>query len=289
MNERDTTYLLRLKAGRIDLHERPCLMGIVNVTPDSFSDGGSFYSADAAVEHGLRLIGEGADILDIGGESTRPGASVVPEDEELRRVLPVIEKLRSASVIPISIDTRNAAVAAAAIAAGADIVNDVSALRHDPRMIDVVADAAVPLILMHMLGTPATMQDTPVYMDVVSDIHDFFVERLRCCSDRGIRNVLIDPGIGFGKTLAHNLTLIANLQGLLDLGVPILVGASRKSFIGQVTGLPADRRVPGSIAAAVLALRNGAAMFRVHDVCEHRSALDVAAAIIKAEESIHAG
>ena len=289
MMQTEKTYRIRLGVRDLETRGRPCLMGIVNVTPDSFSDGGLYDTTATAVEHGLRLVSDGADILDIGGESTRPGAVAVSLEEEMRRVIPVIEALRSTSDIPLSIDTRNAAVAAAAIAAGADIINDVSALGHDPRMIEVAATTAAPVIIMHMQGTPETMQHNPIYDDVVSEIHDFFTERLRRCKAAGIEQIVIDPGIGFGKTREHNLAILANLSRLGDLGVPVLVGVSRKSFIGHITGLPVDQRLPASIAAAVLALRGGATVFRVHDVRESRSALDVAYAILQAEEDVHAG
>lgn len=289
MHETNTTYLLRLGQSTLDLRMRPCVMGILNVTPDSFSDGGRFFSAAAAVDHALHMIDDGADMLDIGGESTRPGAEDVPIDEELRRVVPVIESLRAVSAIPISIDTRKAAVADAAIAAGANIINDVSALRHDAAMADVAARFDVPVVLMHMQGSPATMQTEPAYADVVEEVHAFLSERLTACSDRGIGQVVLDPGIGFGKTLDHNLKLLRGLPRILDLGVPVLIGVSRKSFIGQLTGRPSDMRLPGSIAAAVLALHGGASIFRVHDVRETREALDVAAAILQEEGRHHAG
>jgi dihydropteroate synthase len=262
-------------------------MGILNATPDSFSDGGRLPSRDAAVEHALQMAEEGADIIDVGGESTRPGAVDVTTDEELRRVIPVIEGIRSASQVAISIDTRKAAVADAALAAGADIVNDVSALRYDEAMTSVVANRSVPLVIMHMAGTPATMQENPAYDDVVGEVLDFLGERLAHCASNGIGQVILDPGIGFGKTLAHNLALLAALPRLRVLGAPVLVGLSRKSMIGQLTGRAVDQRLAGSLAAAVLALRNGASIFRVHDVRETRDALVVAAAILS-EEGHHA-
>lgn len=262
-------------------------MGIVNATPDSFSDGGRHASSSEAVDCALRMVEEGADIIDVGGESTRPGAHDVPIDEELRRVIPLIEGIRASSSVPISVDTRKAPVAGAALSAGADIINDVSALRFDDAMIDVAAASGAPLVIMHMSGTPATMQDNPEYHDVVSAVRDFFHERLAVCAANGIQQVILDPGIGFGKTLRHNLALIGSVSRFCDLGAPVMVGVSRKSLIGQLTGHPVDQRLSGSLAAAVLALREGASVFRVHDVRETREALDVAAAILE-EEDHHA-
>lgn len=259
-------------------------MGIVNATPDSFSDGGLHASSSEAVDFALRMVEDGADIIDVGGESTRPGAHDVAIDEELRRVIPLIERLRAASPIPISVDTRKAPVAEAALTAGADIINDVSALRFDEAMIDVAAASGAPLVIMHMSGTPATMQDNPEYHDVVSAVADFFHERLAACTAKGIRQVILDPGIGFGKTLRHNLALIGSVPRFCDLGAPVMVGVSRKSLIGQITGRAVDQRLAGSLAAAVLALRYGASVFRVHDVRETRDALDVAAAILEEEQ-----
>jgi dihydropteroate synthase len=264
-------------------------MGIVNVTPDSFSDGGIHYSTVAAVDHALRLIEHGADIIDVGGESTRPGAAPVDETEEAGRVLPVIAGIRSRSGVAISIDTRKAAVARAAIEAGADIINDVSALRYDAAMLETAAAAATPVILMHMLGEPDNMQNDPRYVDVVQDVYEFFRKRLAVCTGAGITQLVIDPGIGFGKTLTHNLALLAGLPRMRELGVPLLIGVSRKSFLGQLTGSDVDQRLSGSLAAAVSALCSGAAIFRVHDVKEHRNALDVAWAILHEEEDEHAG
>ena len=255
------------------------IMGIVNVTPDSFSDGGRFLEAEAAIGHGRELIAEGADLLDVGGESTRPGAPAVDAAEELRRVVPVIEGLAGAGV-PISIDTSKAAVAAAAIEAGAAIVNDVTALA-DPDMAPLCAERGVELIVMHMLGTPRTMQDDPVYDDVVGDVGDFLAERVGRAVAAGVeeRLISVDPGIGFGKTLEHNLELLRRLGELLELGRPIVLGASRKAFIGKLTGREVDDRLGGSIAAAVLGAAAGAAVLRVHDVAATRDALRVATAI----------
>jgi dihydropteroate synthase len=257
-------------------------VGIVNVTPDSFSDGGWFYEADAAIAHGHALRAEGAAILDVGGESTRPGSDSVPLDEELRRVLPVVESLAGDGA-SVSIDTRNAEVARRALAAGASFVNDVSALRHDPEMAGVVADAGVPLCLMHMLGEPKTMQDAPRYDDVVEDVARFLEGRLAAAVDAGVREeqVCLDPGIGFGKTVQHNLALLKAVPRLCAIGRPVMVGASRKRFIGTLTSRErADERTGGSIGAAVVAFLGGATFLRVHDVAPTVDALRVAAAVV---------
>ncbi len=255
-------------------------MGVVNVTPDSFSDGGEFFAADAAVEHCRELLDEGADILDIGGESTRPGAQPVPADEELRRVLPVLEGA-AAMGGRISIDTAKAEVARRALDAGASIVNDVSALRFDPELAGVVADAGARCCLMHMLGEPRTMQDDPRYDDVVADVKAFLEERLAFAVEAGIpeERIWLDPGIGFGKTLEHNLELLRRLDEIVAIGRPVVVGTSRKSFLGKLTGSSETERLPGTIATNVLALERGARIFRVHDVAEAVQALAVAAAV----------
>jgi dihydropteroate synthase len=244
-------------------------MGIVNVTPDSFSDGGRHLDPADAVEHGLRLEREGAALLDVGGESTRPGAEPVDEPEELRRVVPVVAGLAAAARVPVSIDTTKAAVAAAAIDAGATVVNDVSAGRADPAMLDVVAHAGVGYVAMHMLGEPRTMQRAPRYADVTAEVGDFLVERLGMARDAGIapEALCADPGIGFGKTVEHNLELLARLSELVErLEVPVLVGTSRKSFLGTLTGAPVDGRDDATLATAVWSAAQGAAVLRVHRV-----------------------
>ncbi|MGO9904175.1 MAG: dihydropteroate synthase [Solirubrobacteraceae bacterium] len=261
------------------------IMGVVNVTPDSFSDGGRYLDAGAAIEHGLELEADGAGILDVGGESTRPGAPSVPEDEELRRVIPVIEGLIAAGCrARISIDTSKRGVAARALEAGATLVNDVTALRGDPGMAGVIAAADADCCLTHMLGDPRTMQDDPRYDDVVGDIKAFLAERMAFAVESGIalERILIDPGIGFGKTVAHNLELLARLREFLDLGRPLLIGTSRKSFLGQLTGREVDDRVAATIATQVLAYERGARIFRVHDVGPVRDALTVTAATVSA-------
>jgi dihydropteroate synthase len=257
------------------------LMGVVNVTPDSFSDGGLYLDPEAAISHGHELVEAGADILDVGGESTRPGAEPVGEEEELRRVVPVIRGL-SGSQSRISVDTSKAAVAAAALDAGAEVVNDVTALRGDPETAALCAERGATVILMHMLGEPRTMQDEPRYEDVVADVKAFLAERLEAAVAAGIaeERVWLDPGIGFGKTAAHNMELLRRLGELRELGRPLVVGTSRKSFIGKLDGSPADQRLGGTIASSVLAAAEGADVLRVHDVAEMRQALAVATAIL---------
>jgi dihydropteroate synthase len=259
----------------------PRLMGVVNVTPDSFSDGGLYLDPEAAIMHGRELAEDGAEILDVGGESTRPGAEPVDAEEELRRVVPVIEGLEGAGS-RISVDTSKASVAAAALDAGAEIVNDVTALRGDPAMAALCAERGATVVLMHMLGEPRTMQDDPRYDDVVADVRAFLAERLQAAIAAGIaeERVWLDPGIGFGKTGAHNMELLRRLGELRGLGRPLVIGTSRKSFIGRVDGSPADQRLGGTIASSVLAAAEGANVLRVHDVAEMRQALTVATAIL---------
>jgi dihydropteroate synthase len=262
------------------------IMGVINVTPDSFSDGGRYLDAQAAIVHGLELEAEGAVILDVGGESTRPGAAPVSEAEEMRRVIPVIEGLVArGSSARISIDTSKAAVAARAVETGASLVNDVTAFRADPEMATVVAAAGVECCLMHMLGDPRTMQDDPRYDDVVGDIKAFLEERMGFAAAAGIAldRILVDPGIGFGKTIAHNLELLARLDEFLELGRPVVIGTSRKSFLGRLTGRESpDDRIAATIATNVLAYERGARVFRVHDVAPVHDALTVTAATVSA-------
>lgn len=261
----------------------PIVMGVVNVTPDSFSDGGAWLDPGAAIAHGRALVGEGADILDIGGESTRPGAEPVGEAEELRRVVPVFEGLADAGA-RLSIDTSKAAVAAAALDAGATIVNDVTALRGDPEMAALLSRRRCDVCLMHMRGKPRTMQRDPRYDDVVDDVKAFLAARLAFAVEAGVaaERVWLDPGIGFGKTIDHNLELLARLDEIVALGRPVVVGTSRKSFLGTITGRDdAADRVSGTIATNVLALARGARVFRVHDVAQARDALRVAAATLR--------
>lgn len=258
--------------------DRPRIMGIINVTPDSFSDGGLHNQAAAAVEHGLSLAEQGADILDIGGESTRPGADYIPVEEELERVIPVIEGLRAKTDALISIDTRKAEVMRQAAAAGADIINDVSALTHDPDAMRIAAATELPVILMHAQGDPRTMNDDPQYDDVVLDVFDYLEQRIAICEAAGIprTRIVIDPGIGFGKHLHHNVAVMARLSLYHALGVPILLGASRKKLIDHISDVPNPRdRLPGSIAAALAGAAQGVQIVRVHDVAETRQALNV--------------
>jgi dihydropteroate synthase len=261
------------------------VMGIVNVTPDSFSDGGLYLEGEAAIAHGLELEAEGAAILDVGGESTRPGAAPVSEEEELRRVIPVLEGLRArGSGAQLSIDTSKATVAAAALAAGATLVNDVTALRGDPAMAELLASSGARCCLMHMLGTPRTMQADPRYEDVVGEVRAFLEERLAAAVAAGIaeEKIILDPGIGFGKTAEHNLELLRRLDEIVAIGRPVLVGTSRKSFLGRITGREVDERVAATIASNVLAFARGARLFRVHDVGPVHDALAVAAATVTA-------
>jgi dihydropteroate synthase len=259
------------------------IKGVVNVTPDSFSDGGAFLDRDAAVNHGLRLAFEGADLLDIGGESTRPGADPVPEREELDRVIPVIEGIRAHNgVVRVSIDTSKAAVAAAALDAGADYVNDVTALRGDPEMAALVAERGVDVCLMHMLGTPRTMQAEARYDDVVADVKAFLEQRIEAAVAAGIalERIEVDPGIGFAKNVDHNLELLGRLRELTALGRPLVLGTSRKSFLGAITGRETAERMPATLATVVMGYERGAEVFRVHDVAPARDALAVAAATL---------
>lgn len=254
-------------------------MGILNVTPDSFSDGGQHFDPARAIAHSELMIAEGADIIDIGGESTRPGSLAVPELEQVGRIVPVINAIRAFWKGPISVDTTRANVARAALDAGANWINDITALRDDDRMIDLAASRSCPVILMHMQGTPRTMQTEPTYENVVEDVKSFLAARAQFAIRSGVlpQNIIIDPGIGFGKTVEHNIALLKGIEVLAELGYPILVGASRKSFIGHLTGAPVDERLAGSIAAAIRSVAAGAKIVRVHDVGATRQALAVAA------------
>jgi dihydropteroate synthase len=256
------------------------VMGVVNVTPDSFSDGGLFLDPEAAIAHGRELAAQGADILDVGGESTRPRAEAVGAEEELRRTQPVVEAL--AGEFTVSIDTSKAAVAEAALDAGAAIVNDVTALRGDPELAPLCADRGCEVVLMHMLGTPRTMQDDPRYDDVVDEVKGFLTARIAAAIEAGIdeRRIWVDPGIGFGKTVEHNLELLRRLGELGELGRPIVVGTSRKRFLGALTGREVDERLGGTVASSVLAIAAGADVVRVHDVAAVREAIEVAEVVL---------
>ena len=279
-------------AGRILRLDRPQVMGIVNVTPDSFSDGGAHADVESAVAHGLRLAAEGADLLDVGGESTRPGAAAVTLEDEIARVVPVIERLVRETSLPVSVDTSKPAVMRAAVAAGAGMINDVRALRAEGAL-DAAAALGVPVVLMHMLGEPRTMQDAPDYDDVVADVHRFLAERIFAAEMAGIpkQRLVVDPGFGFGKTSAHNLRLLRQLARFTDLGVPVLAGLSRKRTLGELTGREVDARVHASVAAAVLAAEYGARLIRVHDVAPTVDALKVwqAVAALPAPKAASAG
>ena len=270
-------------AGTPNLGPGPVLVGILNVTPDSFSDGGDFFDPEAAARRASTMLDEGAHVIDVGGESTRPGSAPVSPDEEARRVVPVIERLISDRPdAAVSIDTYRATTAEAALRAGARIVNDVTALRGDPGMAALVAEAGCPVFLMHMKGEPKTMQLEPCYGDVVREVRDFLAERAEFAVSAGVKpeNVVVDPGIGFGKNLDHNLTLLRDLDAIVDLGFPVLVGASRKRFLGSITGVEtANERVFGTVATTLLAYERGVSLFRVHNVRANREALAVAEAI----------
>jgi len=267
-------------AGRpLDL-SRPRIMGVLNVTPDSFSDGGDYASPDRAIVRAVQMVEEGAAIIDIGGESTRPGAPPVTLEDELQRVIPVIEALHASVSVPISIDTRKPEVMQAAVAAGAGLVNDVNALQ-EPGAVEMAASLEVPVCLMHMQGDPATMQDAPTYSNVVDEVMDYLNTRAAVCMQQGILKdrILLDPGFGFGKTTEHNLLLLQQLHRLVACGYPVLVGLSRKSLIGKVLGLPVDKRLYPGIALAVLAVWKGAALVRCHDVQATREAIEMCQAV----------
>ena len=274
---------IELPNGRILRLDRPLVMGILNVTLDSFSDGGKYNSIREALSHAQQMVKDGVDIIDIGGESSRPGSVPVSLDEELKRVIPIIKKIREHSTIPISIDTTKAEVASQAVSAGADIVNDISALRFDDEMANVVAERKAPVVLMHMLGIPKTMQVNPIYFDCVNEIMQFFSERIHFCLNNGIpRNkIILDPGIGFGKKLTDNLLLINKIGQFKTFGCPLLLGASRKSFIGMITGdkKSPEKRIGGSLAAAITGVQNGVDILRVHDIAETIEAIKLLKAL----------
>lgn len=271
------TFMNRLKSDEITV------MGVVNVTPDSFSDGGHFYSADKAIEHGVQLLAQGAHVLDIGGESTRPGAQGVDVEEEIARVVPVIEGLRDKAEW-ISIDTRNAKTMEAALNVGANIINDISALIHNPESVRVAAAAKVPVILMHMLGSPQDMQKNPSYSNVISEISQYLQERINYCTTHRIDKdlLVLDPGIGFGKTVEDNLLILRNIKEFMGLNCPILLGTSRKSFIGKISGEEdANKRLGGSLSSVLWGLSQGVKFFRVHDVAETIQAIKIYQAILE--------
>lgn len=274
-------YRLKMRGREMELGDRTCIMGILNVTPDSFSDGGRFSDYDRAVAHAFELISQGADILDVGGETTKPGSDPVPLEVELERVIPIVRAVREKSDIPVSVDTNKAEVAARAIEAGADIINDISALQFDPEMASVAARTGAPLILMHMQGTPRVMQDDPVYSSLISEVIAFLEERIRYAMDSGVARgqIVVDPGVGFGKTTAHNLSIIKNLGAFAWLDCPLLLGVSRKRFIGAVLGRREGERELGTAVANAFGIAAGAHILRVHDVAFHREVADMADAI----------
>ena len=259
---------------------RTLIMGVLNVTPDSFSDGGEFFHPDKAVEHARRMVADGADIIDIGGQSTRPGSDPVAWEEELRRLRPVLDKLAGRISAPISVDTFEPKVAEACLELGAAAINDVSGFRN-PAMIEVAARRKAPVVLMHMRGTPKTMQEDISYQDVVEDLKTFFASRVAQVRENGVQEIMIDPGIGFGKTARHNLEILKRLSEFKDLGLPVLVGPSRKSFIGKMTGDPAGQRLEGTLAAVSVAVMNGASAVRVHDVKACKRAVQIVDAVRK--------
>ncbi len=278
----ESKLLIRQAKDRlIEFPARPLIMGVVNVTPDSFLDGGRYFDSAAAISHALRLVEDGADLLDIGAESTRPGADIVTEAEECRRAIPVVTAIAKAVSVPISIDTSKAAVAQAALDAGAVLVNDVTALQGDPAMVDVVARTGAGIVLMHMRGTPRTMQQTPHYHDVVGEISDFFEERIGFAMAHGIvrRQIILDPGIGFGKLLVHNLTLLARLHYFMQFDCPLMIGVSHKAFLGQLVDGHVHERQWATAAAVAMAVDRGAGILRVHDVKAMKDVVQVAAAI----------
>jgi dihydropteroate synthase len=260
------SYRFRIGGVDFDFHSRTYVMGILNVTPDSFSDGGRFIEASKAVERGIEMVGEGADIIDVGGESTRPGSEPVSPDQEIERVVPVIEKLRRSVSVPLSIDTCKAVVADAALKAGASMVNDISGLSADKEMVNVARLNGATVVLMHIQGTPKTMQQAPQYQDVVKEVYGFLENQINMAHTHGIMQVIVDPGIGFGKNLEHNLEVMKSLQIFSRLGCPVLVGPSRKSFIGKLLDLPVEDRVEGTAAAVAACILRGANIVRVHDV-----------------------
>ncbi len=277
MSSIDLTY----KFGEMpfDFSKRTYLMGILNITPDSFSDGGRFYGRTDAILHAFQMVKDGADIIDVGGESTRPGAEAVSTEEELRRVTPVIREIRRKSGIPISIDTYKSQVALEALKAGANIVNDISGLHFDPKMADIVAEAGASVVIMHIKGKPKDMQANPSYEDVVREVYDYLADAVETARKKGIKQVMIDPGIGFGKNLEHNLELIDRLEEFRAIGVPILIGVSRKSFIGKILEASVGERLEGTAAAVTASILHGADVLRVHDVREMRRVALIADAI----------
>jgi dihydropteroate synthase len=275
--------IVRFKTKIMDLSTRTHIMGVLNVTPDSFSDGGNFFKWDNALRQGMKMVGEGADIIDVGGESTRPGSDPLTLKEELSRVIPVIESLSQKTDVPVSIDTYKAEVARRALDAGAQMINDISALRFDPEMKNIAREYEVPIVLMHIKGTPKDMQQNPYYEDVIAEISRYLEESINIAQKAGIEKnkIIIDPGIGFGKRLEDNLNILKNLKKFSILECPVLIGCSRKSFIGRILDLPVEERLEGSLAALAVAVVNGANIVRVHDVKESRRVVSLVDAIAR--------
>lgn len=269
--------------------KRSLIMGILNVTPDSFSDGGDYYEKNLAVEHALKMVNQGADIIDIGGESTRPFSEPVSFDEEISRVIPVIEGIRKNSDVCISIDTTKSQVALAALESGASFINDISAMETDPAMVNVALKFDCPIVLMHMKGKPKNMQDNPLYKSLINDIKNYLLERVNFAISKGVdsKKIIIDPGIGFGKTVENNFEIINNLEQFVEMKLPVLLGASRKSFIGVTLNLPEKERMEGSIATNIIGLQKGAKIFRVHDVVETNRAMVIANKIFNSNNLIN--
>ncbi len=282
--QQERGFRLNFSEKLLDLSSRTHLMGILNVTPDSFSDGGEFLEVEDAVEQGMKMVEQGADIIDVGGESTRPGSDPITIEEELSRVIPVIKALSKKIDVPISIDTCKSEVAKRALHAGAEIINDISALRFDPQVKEIVAEHQVPVVLMHIKGTPKNMQQNPYYDDVIEEIITYLRDSIQLAKDAGIQkeNILIDPGIGFGKRLEDNLSILKNLREFTILECPILVGPSRKSFIGKILDLPVEERLEGSLAALAVSIMNGANIVRVHDVKESKRVAGLVDRILEA-------
>ena len=276
-------YLLEIGQRVLNLSSRTHLMGVLNVTPDSFSDGGRFFKLEEAIKQGLKLAEEGADIIDVGGESTRPGSEPVAIEEELRRVIPVIEELTKRIKMPISIDTYKSRVAKEALDSGASMVNDISGSRSDPEMKKVIAEYDVPVVLMHIKGTPKNMQESPKYENLLEDVKSYLSQSISIAEEAGIGEdkIIIDPGIGFGKTLEDNLKILKNLNEFTELDRPLMIGVSRKSFIGKILDLPIDERLEGSLASMAVAIMNGANILRVHDVKESKRVAKLVDAILK--------
>ena len=288
MEDRENIFPQPVLVGNkiLDFSKRSYVMGILNVTPDSFSDGAKFFDLEAAIKHGMGMAGEGADIIDVGGESTRPGADPVSADEEIQRTVPVIRELAKRIDIPLSIDTTKADVARRALDAGAEIVNDISALRADPEMVDVAVSYQAPVVLMHMLGSPKTMQQDICYDSIIEDIMDFLKERIDFAINNGVeRNkIIIDPGIGFGKSVGNdNFEIIREMRSFASLGLPVLVGPSRKAFIGRLLDAEVDERDIGTLATVSIAIHNGANIVRVHNVAQTKMAVKVADSVIRAK------